>query len=302
MRIALLVFLAAAKALAQDAPVSPVSLEQARRAAPRVNLEGMSDDQRGVFLDVAREVFDYAGCQDTLLRCLGEGQKDPHALRMAALVRQLVSEGFPPPPIIQAVERYYASFDEKSRAPAKADNCAIAGKGAITLVEFSDYQCPHCAAALGPLEALVYRDRSGQVRLCSKYFPFSSHPRAFVAAACAEYARSKGKFWELNANLFVHQEALEDQDLKSYAQKVGLNGEEMLKQVYAGKFDDAVEKSRREGLALGVESTPTLFIDGRVNVLPLKPWYLAFTIDDELQWKKEKGWKFASAPQGHAGK
>ena len=74
----------------------------------------------------------------------------------------------------------------------------------------------------------------------------------------------------------------------------------MLKQVYAGKFDAQVEKSRREGMAAGVESTPAIFFDGRPNMLPLRPWYLAFTVDDELQWQREKGWRFGPAPQGHA--
>jgi protein-disulfide isomerase len=104
----------------------------------------------------------------------------------------------------------------------------------------------------------------------------------------------------MNASLFEHQEALEDEDLKRYAKQLGLDGDEMLKQVYAGKFDEHVEKHRREGMAAGVESTPSLFIDGRLNVLPIRAWYLTFTVDDELQWQKEKGWKFGAAPQGRA--
>jgi len=302
MRIVAALALAALPALAQQASSNPVTLEQARAAVPRADLAGLTDAQRGVFVAVATEVFNYAGCQDTLAKCLGAGQKDPHALRMAALVRQLASEGFPAPPIIQAVEAYYASFDPRQRAPAKTGDCPVLGKGAVTLVEFSDYQCPHCAAALPALEALVTRARKGQVRYCSKYFPFTQHPRAFIAAACAEYARGKGKFWQLNALLFEHQETLEDDNLKQYAREAGLNADEMLQQVYAGKFDAAVEKSRREGLMLGVESTPTIYVDGRRAVLPHTEWYLTFTVDDELAWKKEKGWKFAAAPQGRAGR
>jgi protein-disulfide isomerase len=301
MRIAaLFLSLAATASLAQQARSSPVSAEQARNIVPRADLSDLTDAQRGVFLEVATEVFNYAGCQDTLARCLAAGQKDPHALRMAALVKQLSSEGSPAPAIVQAVERYYASFEPGERVPVTAENCATLGKGPVTLVEFSDYQCPHCAMAVGPLEGLVLRDRKGQVRLCSKYFPFPSHPRARLAAACAEYARTKDKFWDLNALLFANQEALEDENLKAYARKIGLDGEDMLKQVYAGKFDEPVEKHRRQGLSAGVESTPALFIDGRRNVLPILPWYLSFTVDDELQWQKEKGWKFGAPPQGRA--
>jgi protein-disulfide isomerase len=297
MRIAALLLCVAAPVVAQS---KPLSADQARAIVPRADLSDLNDGQRGVFVDVATEVFNYAGCQDTLAKCLAEGQKDAHAVRMAALVKQFCSEGLPAVSIVQAVEKYYASFDSSARLHVSADNCPVAGKGPVTIVEFSDYQCPHCAHALAPLEELVEKTRKGKVRLCSKYFPFSSHPRARIAAACAEYARGKGKFWQMNALLFANQEMLEDDNLKSYAKQAGLDGEEMLGQVYGGKFDDQVEKHRREGMAAGVESTPALLIDGRYGWLPLKPWYLAFTVDDELAWQREKGWKFGAAPQGRA--
>jgi len=305
MRLAAVLCLAAiaaapAPGFAQKAPSSPVTADQARKIVPRADLTDLTDAQRGVFVEVATEVFNYAGCQDTLARCLAEGQKDTHALRMAALIKALCAEGARASNIVEAVESYYASFDPAQRIQVKSDNCPTLGSGPVALVEFSDYQCPHCAAAVAPLEALVTKDRKGQVRLCSKYFPFAQHPRARLAAACAEYARKKGKFWEMNAVIFSNQDALEDEDLKRYAKQIGLDGNDMLKQVYAVTFDDAVEKHRREGMAAGVESTPTLLIDGRRNVLPLKAWYLAFTVDDELQWQREKGWKFGAAPQGRA--
>jgi protein-disulfide isomerase len=294
MRIAALLCFAATASLAQQAGVSPLSAEQAKAIVPRADLSGLTDAQRGVFVEVATDVFNYAGCQDTLAKCLAADQKDPHAPRMGALVKQLAGEGLPATTIVQSVEKYYSSFESGSRVKLNAENCPTLGKGPVNLVEFSDYQCPHCAHAVAPLEHLVLQDRKGEVRLCSKYFPFSSHPRARVAAACAEYARTKGKFWEMNALIFANQEALEDENLKEYAKKLGLNGDEMLKQVYAGAFDEQVEKHRREGIAAGVESTPALFIDGRYFLLPVKPWYLAFTVDDELQWRREKGWKFAA--------
>src|SRR5207245_1049580 len=75
----------------------------------RADLRDRTDAQRRVSLAVATEIFNYAGCQDTLAKCLGAGQNDLHALRMAALVKQFCSEGHPASPIVQSVERYYAS-------------------------------------------------------------------------------------------------------------------------------------------------------------------------------------------------
>ena len=282
--------------LAAILALTPITVEQAKQAFPAIDLSDLTDQQRGVFFDVAAEVNNHAGCDNTLALCLHPRVKDPHALREAALVHQLVKDGAPATTIVAVVEKYYLSFAPKARVGLRTENCPVEGKGPIAIVEFSDYQCPHCAAALPVLTALVDAERKGQVRLCSKYFPFNSHPRARIAALCAEYARSKGKFWEMNAALFQNQESLEDDDLKKYAQQIGLDGDEMLKLAYAGSFDAAVEKNIREGMAAGVESTPTLFIDGRLDELPARPWYLNFTVDDELQWKKEKGWKFTPAP------
>jgi protein-disulfide isomerase len=271
---------------------APVTAERAKQIVPRADLSGLTDDQRGVFLEVATDIFDYAGCQDTLAKCLAAGVKDPHALRMAELVKQFAHDGYPAGTIVQVVERYYASFDPRRRLQLRNDNCAVLGKGPVAIVEFSDYQCPHCAQAAKPLHDLVSETRKGKVRLCSKHYPFPQHPRARIAAACAEYARSKGKFWPLHELIFAHQEQLEDANLRDYAKQAGLDGEEMLKQAYAGKFDEVVEKHIREGTASGVESTPAIFIDGRPGILPPRPWFLQFSVDDELQWQKEKGWKF----------
>jgi protein-disulfide isomerase len=288
MRIVLALVLAAAPAVAQEQ--KQLSEEQARRIVPRADLTGLTDAQRGVFVDAATELYVYAGCQDTLAKCLGANEKDPHAVRMALLVRHLVSDGAPASQVVQAVERYYDAFSQRNRAPVSAENCPTLGKGEVAIVEFSDYQCPHCAAALQPLEQVVEKDRKGRVFLCSKYFPFPSHPRARIAALCAEYARAKGKFWQTNAVLFSHQDALEDSDLKAYARELGLDGDEMLKKAYAGEFDAAVEKNIREGTAAGVDSTPAIFVDGRRVTLPARPFYLQFAVDDELSWDKDRVW------------
>ena len=269
--------------------LTPVTAEQAKKAFPAVDLSDLTDAQRGVFIDVAAEVLNYAGCPETLAVCLDPKEKDAHALRMAQLVKLFAREGAPAKPIIQMLEKYYESFDAKKRVRIQSENCAVEGKGPVSIVEFSDYQCPHCAAALVPLTALVVIDRPGVVRLCSKYFPFATHPRARIAALCAEYARSKGKFWQMNAALFANQDALEDANLKAYAKEQGLDGDEMLKEVYAGKFDAAIDRQKNEGMAAGVRSTPSLYFDGRMYTLPLKLEYLELSARDEEEWQRNKG-------------
>ena len=278
-------------ALVSAATLSP---EQAAQAVPRAQLADLTDAQRGVFVEVAGDVFNYAGCQETLAKCLAAGVKDPHALREASLVHELARENFPANVITQAVERYYSSFDSRHRQKVRLDNCPMLGSAGarVTIAEFSDFQCPHCAASAAPLRELVEKLEKGKARLCSKYFPWPAHTRARIAAACAEYARGKGRFWQWSDAVFARQESLEDPALKELAAAVGLNGDEMLKQVYSGRFDAAVESHIREGTALGVQSTPTLYIDGREHVLPVRPFYLKLSVDDELEWQKSRGFTF----------
>src|SRR5438552_18742658 len=96
MRFFVLLSLAASAAMAQS---NPVTAEQARNIVPRADLADLTHAQRGVFLDVATEVLNYAACQDTLAKCLAGGQTDAHAVRVAEMVKQLSSEGHPAPPL-----------------------------------------------------------------------------------------------------------------------------------------------------------------------------------------------------------
>jgi protein-disulfide isomerase len=288
-----LLVLACASALRAAVPEDAgleLSEERARQILPRADLTGLSGQQRAQFLEIAGDTFDYAGCNDTLARCLGATVKDRHALRMTELVKVLLLDGYTPTAIIEMAERYYSSFPISRRQKLRDDDCPTLGdpKAAVAVVEYSDYQCPHCASAMKPLHDMVDALK-GRVRLCAKYFPLPNHTRAQLAAGCAEFAHRHGKFWEMSEMLFGHQDELEDAQIKSYAKQIGLDGNQMLKEVYAGKFDPVIDKQKKEGSSAGVRATPTLFFNGRQYALPLKPEFLIFSAQDEEEWQRNKG-------------
>ncbi len=284
-----LVLLAGSRTAVAADSAQELSEQRARQILPRADLSGLNDAQRAQFLEIAGDTFDYAGCNDTLSRCLAGTVKDTHALRMTALVKVLLLEGYTPSVIIEMVERYYASFKEK-RQKLRDNDCGLLGdpKAKVTVTEYSDFQCPHCAASSKTLHDFV-QAMPGKVRLCSKYFPLPMHPRAQVAAACAEYARGKDKFWDMSDRLFAHQEELDDANLKLFAKELGLDGNQMLKEVYAGKFDALIEREKNEGLGAGVRATPSLYFEGRMYTLPLKLEYLELSARDEEEWQRSKG-------------
>ena len=287
MRILLSLLLAASAASASD-----LTVERARQVLPRVDLSGLKNDaQRGQFLEVAGDTFDYAGCNDTLARCLQANVTDKHALRMAELVKALILAGQPASAVIDTVERYYASFAAKKRMHLDEQDCASLGdaKAKVVLVEFSDYQCPHCSRVQKPLHELV-TSLPGKVRLCSKYFPITSiHPRAMISAQVAEYAKSQKKFWEMSDMMFAHQEELDDVSLKRYAKQLGMDGDKMLKEANAGTFDAAVNRQFKEGEAAGVNATPSFYFNGRFMDLPITTELLVFSAVDEEEWQTNNG-------------
>jgi protein-disulfide isomerase len=267
-----------------------LSEERARQILPRADLHALNDAQRAQFLEIAGDTFDYAGCNDTLSRCLGADVKDHHALRMTELIKGMLLEGYTPSAIIDQVERYYAGFPAAKRQKLLDSECPQLGdpKAPVAVVEFSDFQCPFCAAITKPLHDFVDA-LAGRVRLCSKYFPLPMHPQSHQAAGSAEYARQHGKFWEMAEYLYGHQDELDDGHLRQYAKELKLDGAEMLKQVYGGRFDAIIEKQKKEGTDAGVRATPTLYFNGRQHTLPLKSEFLIFSAQDEEEWQRNKG-------------
>ncbi|HWS88876.1 MAG TPA: thioredoxin domain-containing protein [Pyrinomonadaceae bacterium] len=132
---------------------------------------------------------------------------------------------------------------------------------AVTVVEFTDYQCPSCAAAQPALQRIMaeYGDR---VRLVVRDFPLSQHADAARAAEAAEAAREQGKFWEYTTLLYQNQSALQVEKLKEYASRVGLDRAKFDAALDSGRFADSVRRDLQDGERAGVGGTPTVFVNG----------------------------------------
>lgn len=168
-------------------------------------------------------------------------------LRKAAAVEVFLSK--PEAPVYTV-----ATDDQPSKGSATA---------AVTIVEFTDFQCPSCARSQPVLEA-VAAEYGDKVRLVVRDYPLEQHANAFKAAEAAEAAREQGKYWEYVAVLFQNQGALEVVKLKEYATRVGLDRKRFDEAVDTGKFAEKVQRDLADGVRLGVNSTPTVFVNGRV--------------------------------------
>jgi protein-disulfide isomerase len=141
----------------------------------------------------------------------------------------------------------------------------------VTILEFSDFQCPYCKRAQDTLEQ-VMREFPGRVRIVFKDFPLDFHPGARPAALAARCAGAGGRFWEYHDLLFVAQPDFEREDLLRYAERIGLERASFAECLDSGRFRDAVERDMTEGRALGITGTPTFFVNGRrlVGAMPVE--------------------------------
>jgi protein-disulfide isomerase len=132
----------------------------------------------------------------------------------------------------------------------------------VTIVAFTDYQCPSCAAMHPELERLV-KEYGDKVRLVTRDFPLSQHTEAFKAAEAAEAARDQGKYWEYIQILLRNQSALTVDKLKGYASDLALDRTKFDSALDSGKFAESVQRDIEDGMKLGINGTPTIFINGR---------------------------------------
>jgi protein-disulfide isomerase len=167
------------------------------------------------------------------------------------------------------------SADDPVRGPAAAP---------VTIIEYSDFQCPFCARVNPTLERIrqTYGDK---VKIVFKDFPLPSHPQAPKAAEAAHCAGDQGKFWEMHDRLFANQQLLQVPALKEHAAAVGLDTAAFGQCLDSGRHTVRVADGTKSGEALGISSTPTLYVNGR-PVVGAQPFeYFKVVIDEELARK-----------------
>jgi protein-disulfide isomerase len=133
----------------------------------------------------------------------------------------------------------------------------------VTIVEFSDFQCPYCSRHVHVRHRLMeeYGDR---VRWVFKHYPLEKlHPRAVEAAEASMAAHAQGRFWDYTDKLFMNQRHFKRQDLLRYAREIGLDADKIKQALENGTYAAVVAADKEVGRKLGVSGTPNMFINGR---------------------------------------
>ena len=149
------------------------------------------------------------------------------------------------------------------RAPlTDRDHAQGAADAPVTLIEYGDYECPHCGRAY-PIITDVQRRLGDRLRFVFRNFPLSeAHPHAEHAAEAAEAAASQGQYWAMHGALFEHQRALGDTHLVQYAAALGLDPAQFEQELASHVHARHVRADFLGGIRSGVNGTPTFFING----------------------------------------
>jgi|SRR6187200_7793 len=156
----------------------------------------------------------------------------------------------------------------KLRVPVTADDHSEGPLEAVlTLVEYGDYECPHCGRAF-PIVKQLQKTFTGRLRFIFRNFPISQvHPHAVHAAIAAEAAARQGKFWPMHDRIFMHQQHLDDASLRKYAADLDLDLDQFDRDVRDPTLADRVRTDFDGGIRSGVNGTPTFYINGvRIDV------------------------------------
>ncbi|MDH3202366.1 MAG: DsbA family protein [Myxococcales bacterium] len=245
---------------------------------PQVDVSALDDFSRSIWVDMVNELLSPCGDPVSVARCVAENRKCKRCVPAARYVARLVDEGYSRDEI-REIYRVRYDADTKVKLSHKGSPLRGSPMAPVTIYEFSDFQCPHCRLAAPYLKKIV-DDSNGKVKLVFKQYPLPGHPKAREAAKAAIAADRQGKFWEMHDLIFKNQAKLETANFENYAKELGLDLERFRVDLKSKEVETKIEADRAEGKKIGVDSTPSIYVNDRRFVFP--PEQLAEYIHEEL--------------------
>jgi protein-disulfide isomerase len=278
LKAAILTFAALASACSKNSPdahaaagksstATPSAAAAAPAAAddktppPGVDLGSLGEFERKVFFRIVNKEPSACGKAHSLLQSVKTDPGCRKSLYAVKYVARLVAAGFTDSEVTDRLQKRFRATERKTidlaDAPMKGNQAAK-----IALVEFVDYECPHCKR-VQPVMRQALDEFKNEVRLYFKHYPLGTHTNARLAAEGAMAAHKQGKFWQYNDGVWNHAESLTPAKLEQIAKDVGLDVEKWRKDLESAEVRQRVQKDRSDGETLGISSTPSIYLNGR---------------------------------------
>ncbi|HET9480026.1 MAG TPA: thioredoxin domain-containing protein [Pyrinomonadaceae bacterium] len=240
--------------LAQEAQKKGVTTRALLETEVSAKVPRITDAQAQAFYDENKERIsgEFAQTKAQIIQYLQERKEQEATLAFAEQLRRA------------AAIQINLTAPESPAFSIATDDQPVKGtaNALVTIVAFTDFECPSCARQHPVLEKIV-SEFGDRVRLVVRDFPLSQHANARKAAEAAEAAREQDKYWEYVSVLFRNQSALGLDKLRQYATELGLDRARFDESLDSGKFAEKVQRDVIDGRKLGVHGTPTLYINGK---------------------------------------
>jgi protein-disulfide isomerase len=265
-----LLVIALAAAFAQQQPsatgvIVPEKVWKSATDLPNVDMNGLSADQKHAVLKLLREEACTCGCGMKMAQCRLQDPKCAFSRMSSNAAVKALKDGKTPDQMRTAAlaENHLKTLDD----PVKIRTEGAPSKGSagakITLVEFSDFQCPYCSKAAFQLEELLTRFPNN-VRLVYKQYPIAMiHSQAMLASRASLAANNQGKFWLMHDKMFSNGNKLSRENILAWAKEVNMDMPKFVKDMDSRETEESVMRDVREADEIGVLGTPTVFLNGR---------------------------------------
>jgi protein-disulfide isomerase len=267
----------AGKLLEKEAAARGISLDELRRVEVEAKVPAVTEQEQKEFYEKNKQRFGQTPEAEALKQIENGLRGQRMREKQVAFVNDLRAKSgvkvFLEPPRIKV-----EAGENPAKGPADAP---------VTIVEFSDFQCPYCSRVIPTLQKLQ-DTYGGKVRIIFRDLPLQMHAQAPKAAEAAACANEQGKFWEMHDKLFASQQKLQIADLKQHAVDLGLTADTFNQCLDSGKFAENVKRDSDDGTRYGLTGTPGFFINGRLLVGAQPYEAFAQVIDEELDFAAAK--------------
>lgn len=285
---AFLLLSSVAPAVAQTQPAA--NSWKTSEALGGIDLSSLTPAQKQAVLKISREQDCSCLCGMKVAECV---HKDPNCTYSKALVG-IAIKGVQENKSLVEISKLMDASPKAHRPKLLEDPVTIPVSGSptrgpenarITLVEFSDFECPYCSLAAGEVNAIMSAYPK-DVKLIYKQFPLSMHPHASLAAAASLAANQQGKFWQMHDVLFKNFRKLARENILGFAKDIGLDMNKFTADLDSPKYQEVIKKDLADGETAGVYGTPSFFVNGKHYNGPLSLDAIKPILDAELKTGK----------------
>jgi protein-disulfide isomerase len=228
---------------------------------PGIDIGSLDEFERKVFFRVVNREPSACGKAQSLLASVKTDPSCRKSYYAVKYVVRLVDAGYTDSEVGEHLQKRFRGGARKTLDLADAPMKGSAS-ARVALVEFVDYECPHCKR-VQPVMRQALDEFKSDVKVYFKHYPLGGHTFARAAAEAAVAAQKQGKFWPYSDQIWAHAESLSPAVLEQIAKDVGLDVERWRKDLESEDVKARVERDHAEGVALGIAATPTIYINGR---------------------------------------